>query len=74
MTNIGYRINKPLSIIFAFGAFLAVRWLSPRWVASPPLSGQGIAIDPVTPHTIIGIDRAARRLLIATRQRADHAP
>lgn len=47
-----------------------------QWVDSEPapFSGQGIAIDPTIQNTIIGIDRASRRLLVATRQPADHSP
>lgn len=47
-----------------------------QWVDSEPapFSGQGIAVDPATPDTMIGIDRATRRLLIATRQPPDRAP
>jgi len=47
-----------------------------QWVDSEPVpfSGQGIAVDPATPDTIIGIDRPTRRLLIATRQETNDTP
>ncbi len=35
---------------------------------------EGIAVDPATPKTIVGIDRPTRRLLIATRQQKDSTP
>jgi hypothetical protein len=47
-----------------------------RWIGSEPapFSGQGIALDPTTPDTIIGIDRPTRQLLIAAWQRTGKVP
>lgn len=40
-----------------------------QWIDSEPapFTGQGIAIDPMTADTLVGIDRAGRRLVVATR-------
>ncbi len=41
-----------------------------EWIdtEAAPFTGQGIAIDPQALHTFVGIDRANRRLLVASRE------
>jgi hypothetical protein len=56
-----YRLRVPAS-----GNVLA--WVDSE---SAPFSGQGIALDPVQPNTLIGIDRAKQSLLIAVRKQRD---